>query len=120
MALEVFEGADQVDDAGDAQGVRSTTAGLDGDRAERRCASLGENHAIDTRAVRYTQQGAEVLRVFDAIEGEEETGRASGGSGEGCWRLKQVFDGKKFLGAHHGDHALVRGGTGKVSQLVAR
>jgi len=47
-------------------------AGFDGDRAERGGAALGEQNAIDSGAVRHAQQGAEVLRVFHSVEGQEQ------------------------------------------------
>ena len=49
--LELFEGADEVDDAGDAEMLGCSRAGFDGDGAEGRGAALGEDDAIDACAV---------------------------------------------------------------------
>ncbi len=71
LPFELFEGADEVDHAGDAEVFGGPGTGLDGDGAEGRGAALGEDHAIHAGAVGHTEQGAEILGIFDAIEGEE-------------------------------------------------
>ena len=101
LALELFEGADEVDDAGDAEVLGCAGAGLYGHGAEGRGAALGEDDAVDAGAVGYAEESAEILRVFDAVEGEEEAG---------CVGLQwiggeEVFDGEEFLGADEGDYA---------------
>jgi hypothetical protein len=89
--FEVFEGADEVDDAGDAEMLGSAGAGFDGDGAERGGAALGEDDAVYAGAVGYAEQSAKVLRVFDAVEGEEQAaGACVCGGGVGS---EQVFDG---------------------------
>jgi hypothetical protein len=112
--LEVFEDADQVDHADDAKVLGGAGAGFDGGGAQGRGAALGEDYAVDAGAIGHAEQSAEVLRVFDAIEGEDETG-----GGAGRWRSKQIFDGGKFLRADEGDDALVRGGLGGERELFA-
>ncbi len=77
--LELFKGADEVDDAGDAKVLGCSGAGFDGDGAERGGAALGEDDAVDAGAIGDAKKSAEILRVFDAIEREDE---ASGG---GMW-----------------------------------
>ena len=76
LALEFFEGADEIDDTGDAEVFGCAGAGFDGYRAEGGGAALGEDDAVDSGAVGYAQKGAEVLRVFNAVEGEEKAGGA--------------------------------------------
>ena len=72
VLLEVFEGADEIDDAGDAEVLGRAGAGFDGCGAEWSGAALGEDDAIDTGAIGDAEQSAEVLRIFNAIEGEDE------------------------------------------------
>ena len=72
VALEIFEGADEVDDAGDAQMLGGAGAGLDGDGAQRGGAALGEDDAVDAGAIGDAQKSAEILRIFNAIESEQE------------------------------------------------
>jgi hypothetical protein len=69
LFFELFECADEIDDAGDAQVLGCAGAGFDGCRTEWSGAALGEDDAVDSSAVCYAQKGAEILRVFDAIEG---------------------------------------------------
>ena len=72
--LEVFKSADEVDDAGDAEVLGCSGAGFYGDGAERGGAALGEDDAVDAGAVGYAEERAEILRVFNAVEGEEQAG----------------------------------------------
>ena len=92
-------------------------AGLDGHGAQRRGAALGEHDAVDAGAVGHAQQRAEVLRIFDAVESQHQARRAPGD-----WRRgrEQVFDGQKLLRTDEGHDALMRGGSGKLRQLLAR
>jgi hypothetical protein len=53
------------------------------------------------------------LRVFDAIESEEQAGRV-----RLQWR-EEVFDGEKFLRVDQGHYALVSGSLGELGQLLA-
>ncbi len=74
VPLEVFEGADEIDDAGDAEVLGCAGAGFDGGGTEGSGAALGEEDAIDSGAIGHAEQSAEVLRIFDAVEGEDEAG----------------------------------------------
>jgi hypothetical protein len=104
LALEVFEGADEVDDAGDAEVLGCAGAGFYGDRAQGGGTALGEDDAVDARAVGYAEQSAEVLGVFYAVEGEQQAaGTGLAGRGE------EVFDGEELLRADQGDYALMGG-----------
>ena len=89
LALKVFKGADEVDDAGDAQVLGGAGAGLDGYRAEWSGTALGEHAAIDASAIGNPEECSEVLGVFDAVESEEQARRT--GLGRRV-RLEQVFD----------------------------
>ena len=71
--FEFFERADEIHYAGDAQMLGRARAGLDGNGAQRRGAALGEDHAVDAGAIGHAQQRAQVLRVFHAVEGQDET-----------------------------------------------
>lgn len=70
--LELFEGADQVDNAGDAYVLGGSGGGFDGDGAERGGAAFGDDDAVDSGGVGRAEERAEVLGVFDAVEGEEQ------------------------------------------------
>jgi hypothetical protein len=117
LLFEVFEGADEVDDTGDAEMLGGTGAGLDGHRAERSGAALGEDDAIDAGTVGYAKEGAQVLRVLNAIESQNKAGGRLGGTGGS---LMEVLDGVKLLAADQRDHALMRGGLGHEGQLLTR
>jgi hypothetical protein len=79
-------------------------AGLDGNGAEGRGAALGENDAIHAGSVGDTQQSAEVLRIFDPVECEEES--RCRGVGSGC---VEIFKSEEFLRANQCNNSLVRG-----------
>src|ERR1035437_8823927 len=61
-------------------------------------------------------QGAQVLRVLDAIESQQQPG----GAGSCRGGRVEVLDGQKLLRADQGHHALVGGGLGQQGQLLAR
>ena len=107
------QGADEVDDAGDAEVLGGSGAGFHGDGAERRGAALGEDDAVDAGTIGYAEKRAEILRIFDAIEREEQARLRWIGRGE------EVFDGQGFLRADEGDDALVGGGSGEMREMVA-
>jgi len=116
VLFELLEGAHEVDDADDAKMLGGSGAGFDGGGTERGGTALGEEDAVDARAVGDAQKGAEVLRVFDAVEGEKKAG-----SGRVPWRgREEVFEGEKFLWTDEGDDALMGGNAGKLGKLVAR
>ena len=116
-ALELFEGADEVDDACDAEVLDGSCAGFDGDRAEWSRATLGEEDAVDPGAVGNAKESAEILRVFNAIEREE---KASGGF-FGRWvGFEEVFKREKFLRLNERDDTLVIGGFSSDCELLAR
>ena len=122
MFFEVFEGANQVDDAGDAEVFGCSGARLYGDGAQGGGTAFGEDDAVYSGAVGYAKEGAEVLGVFYAVKGEDETGKARAGGGRAVargGRVEEVFDGEEFLGADYGDYALVRGSSGELCELLA-
>jgi hypothetical protein len=115
VAFELFEGADKVDDAGDAKVLGRSRAGFDGDRAQGGRAALGEDYAIDPGAVGNAKQGSKVLGVFNAVEGEDQTPAGA------VWRgLEEVFNVEELFGADDSDHALVGSGSGHMGELLAR
>jgi hypothetical protein len=114
LALEVFEGADEVDDAGDAEVLGCAGTGFYGDRAEGGGTAFGEDDAIDACAVGYAEQSAKILGVFYAVKREEQT---AGGGWMG--RGEEVFDGEELLRANQRDYALMGGGLGHLRQLLA-
>lgn len=73
-ALELFERADEVDDAGDTQVFGGSGTGFDGGGAERRGAALGDEDTVDPGAIGDAKQGAQVLRVLNAVESKDEAG----------------------------------------------
>jgi len=88
-----------------------------GGRAEGRGAALCEKDAVDAGTIGDTKKSTEVLRVFNAVEGEEETSGGFGGGGQG---LEEVLESEKFLRANKRDGALVSGGIGGECELLAR
>ena len=112
VLFELFQGADEVDDAGDADMLGGSGGGFDGDGAEGCGAALGDEDAVDAGCVGGTEERAEVLRVFDAVECEEQ---ARGWIG--IRAREQVFEVEEFAGADDGDDALMGGGVGEAGEL---
>ena len=111
--LHLLERADEVGDAGDADVLGGSGGGFGDGRGDGGGAALGEDDAVDAGAVGGAEEGAEVVGVFDAVEGEEEAVAAVGRRGE------QVFDGEEVALANEGDDALVGVGSGEPGELVA-
>ena len=85
-ALELFEGADKVNDTGDAQVLGGPGTGFHGNRAERGGTALGKNDAVDACAVGYAEQRAEILRIFDAVKSQQQASRPGRFAGSGTKR----------------------------------
>ena len=115
--LELFEGANEIDDAGDAEVFGGSGAGLNGGGAERSGAALGEEDAVDAGAIGDAKKSAEVLRVFNAVEREDEAG---GGVADGGRGHEKVLEGERFLRVDERDYALVSGSFGGERELLAR
>jgi hypothetical protein len=74
VLFEGFEGADEVDDAGEAEMLGRAGGGFDGDGTEGSGTALGEEDAVDPGSFGGAKDGTEVLRIFNAVESEEEAG----------------------------------------------
>ena len=81
LPLEIFESADEVDDARDAQVLGCPRAGFDGHGAQGRGTALGENDTIDAGTIGNAEKRAKILRIFNAIKSEDETS-------DGAWRRR--------------------------------
>jgi hypothetical protein len=108
--FEGLERADEVDDAGEAEMLRGTGGGFDGDRAEGGGTALGEEDTIDSGSFGGTEDGSEVLGIFNAVEGEHEAGFRA---------FEDVLRGEEFALANDGDDALVAGSAGDAGEGVA-
>jgi hypothetical protein len=109
-----FEGAGHVGDLGDADVLGSAGGGFGDDGGERGGTAVGEDDAVDAGAVGGAQERAEVVGVFDAVEGEEEV--EPGGPDGG---VEKVFQREEGALLEEGDDALVCVGFGKAGELVA-
>jgi hypothetical protein len=114
LFLQLFKGTDEVDYASQAEMLGCSRAGLHGHWAERRGAPLGEDNSVDTGTVGYAEQGAEILRVFDAVEGQNKTPCSGLGGRE------EIFNREEFLWPNKGDNALVSLRSGDLRELLAR
>jgi hypothetical protein len=91
-----------------------TGAGLDGYRTQGGRTPFGQQYSIYPSSVGHAQESAKILRIFNAVQSQQQVRRA------GCsWREK-VFDGKKLLWVHQGHNALMSGSLGELRQLLAR
>jgi hypothetical protein len=72
LPLEFFESADEVDDTGDAEVFGGPGAGFNGHGTERGGTALGENDSVDAGSVGNAKERAKILRVFYAVEGQQQ------------------------------------------------
>jgi hypothetical protein len=114
--LDIFEGADEIDDARDAEMLGSAGTGLYCGRAEGGGAALGEENTVDAGAIGDTQKRAEVLRVLDPVKRKEEPWRYGAG-GIGC---EEIFESERFVRANEGHDTLMSLSFGGKRELVAR
>jgi hypothetical protein len=108
--FEGFEGTDQVDDAGEAEMLGGAGRGLDGDGAEGGGTALGEEDAVDSGSFGGAEDGSEVLRIFNAVEGQDEAGFRA---------FEKVFGGEEFSLTNDGHDTLVAGGSGYACEGIA-
>ena len=108
--FEGLEGADEVNDAGQAEMLGGAGGGFDGDGAEGGGTAFGKEDAVDSGSFGGAEDGSEVLGVFDAVEGEDEAGFRT---------FEDVFGGEEFALTNDGDDALVAGGSGDAGEGVA-
>lgn len=112
--FESFESADKVDDASQAEMLGGSGRGFNGDRTEGSGAALGEEDAVDAGAFGGAQERAQVLGIFDTIEGEDEAGFGTiAGDGE------QIFKVEEVALADDGDDALVGCRLGETGEGFA-
>ena len=139
--LHLLERADEVGDAGDSDVFGGTGGGLGDGRGDWGGAAFGQDDSVDSRAIGGAQERAEVVRVLDAVEGEEEFVRGVNlcavcgcilrngfrrgfrhgfrlGFGGGLGR-EQVFDGEEGALADQGDGPLVGVGACQAGELVS-
>ena len=117
LALELFKGADEIDDAGNAEMLGCAGTGFDGNGAEGCGTALGKNDAVDACSVGYAEKCAQSLRVFHAVQREQEPGCAGSGGGVG---RKQVFNGKRLLPVNVCYDTLMGNVLGGQGELLAR
>lgn len=110
VLFQGFEGANQIDHAGEAEVLGGSGRGLEGGGGERRGAALSEEDAIDAGGFGGAKQRAEVLRVFYAVERENEAGFCTG---------QQVLNVEEVALANDSDDALVGGGSGETGEGIA-
>ena len=106
--LQLLKGADEIDDARDAKVLGGSGAGFDGGGAERSGAALGEEDAIDARAIGDAKKRAEVLWVFNAIDRKDEAGGGFAGGGFAAADLLVAGSGSKRS-------SMVRNSCGRTS-----
>ena len=79
LLFEFFESTDEVDHPRDAEMLGGARTGFYGYRADGGGTPLGEDDAVNTRSVGDAKQCAQILRVFHAIERQQQPrGRSAG------------------------------------------
>jgi hypothetical protein len=112
--LHLLEGADEVGDAGDADVLGGSGGGLGYGSGDGSRAALGEDDTVDSGTVGGAEESAEIVGVFDSVEGKEEAMLAVFFGGE------EIFDGEELAFADDGEDALVGVGAGETCELVTR
>jgi hypothetical protein len=112
--LHLLEGADEIGDSGDTNVFGGPGRGFGYGGGNGGAATLREENAVDSGSIGRSEEGPEIVGVFDAVERKEEAGPAS------CIGNEEVFDGEECPLTKVGDNALVRLGFGDAGELVAR
>ena len=112
--FHLFEGADEVGNAGDADVLRGSGGGFGHRWGYRGAPTFRHQDAVDSGAIGSAQQCAEVMGVFNAIEREEEPMVAV------CRGHKKIFDGKEGPIAQKGHNSLMCIGFRGARELIAR
>ena len=101
VALEFFQSADKIDNAGDSEMLLSAGGSLGGNGAQRSGSTLRHDDGIRTGPVGRAKQGSQILWILDAIERKHEPRRASG--------RDDILNGEKLLSANDGHDTLMSG-----------
>src|SRR5215211_2013897 len=104
---ELFDGAGEVGDLGDGEVLQGAGGGLHRHGGQGGAAVAGEDQAVAAGGFGAAGQGAEVVGVFDAVEGEEEGGLAAR-QGDG----QELGQADGLDGGHDGEDALVGAAAG--------
>ena len=97
--FQQIDGGDSVPGARDLNVGRCAGAGFDCRRTDPGSPALWQNHAIGTRDLSRAQDGAEVARVFDPIQDENQSW--------GARLCEEIFDGKRGHFRNVTENALV-------------
>ena len=84
--LHGFEGAGNVDHLGNANVLAGSGGRFGGDRTDGSRPAFGKNDAVDAGSVGRAEEGAEVVGIFYAVEGEEEFG-----TGRAGWGVQEIL-----------------------------
>ena len=109
--LQSFQRTHHVDDSRDAQMLGCAGRGLDRDRTEGSRAPFGEDNPVHARSFGRSQQRSQVLRVFDAVESQDQTRLGP---------IEQVFEFEKLALADDGHHALMGSRPRHTGERFAR
>jgi hypothetical protein len=104
---ELLDGSGEVGDLGDGEVLEGAGGGLHGHGGQGGAAVAGEEQAVAAGGFGAAGQGAEVVGVLHAVEGEEEGGLAAG-QGEG----EELGQADGLDGGHDGEDALVGAAAG--------
>ncbi len=111
--FQFVQRARDVGNARDRQMLRRARRSLNGGAGQSGSTALGNDDAVCARAVGSANQRAQIVRVFDAIEHDQEAVLAVA-------LLQQGVHICVLLAAGDGDDALVRVGVGGAVELLAR
>jgi hypothetical protein len=111
--LQLFEGADEVGDASDADVLGGSGGGLGDGGGDGSGAALGQDDAVDSGTLGGAKERPEIVGVLNAVEGEEETVLAFR-----FW-LQEIFDAEKLALFNYCQDALMGVGAGDPGELVA-
>ena len=118
LLFEFFESTNEVDHARDPEVLRGTRTGFYRYRTDGSRTPLSEDDAVNTGSVGNAKESPQILRVFHAIECQQQPrSRSAGFCGR---RRKEVLNRESLLRANESNHALVGSGSGELGELFAR
>jgi hypothetical protein len=113
LLLHLFEGANEVGDAGDADVLGGSGGGLGDGGGDGSGAALGQDDAVDSSSIGGAEKRAQIVGILDAIEREKEAVLAI------LLRSQEIFDSKELALFDDCQHALMRVCPRGAGELVA-
>jgi hypothetical protein len=112
--LHLLESANEIGDPGDPNMLGSPGGGLGYSRGDGGAAAFGQKNSVDSGALGSPEKSPQIMRIFETIQGEEESRVVIGGRGQ------EILNREEGSLAKVSDDSLMGFGLGEPAELIAR